>query len=332
MSNSKIRIYYQGDGCDGRATNCSQLEKKATITLSKMVKEYGDKYGYDKIKISYSGDHLILRGEKSEILMDSDINGSSIEYITKLTRWEWLDENYVEPKPLNKYTKIKAYHNYCGDGRTLTLPLSKECIEYGDRFGYDKLDVFASGTNFYVKNKEGGLMIYKDCWDTGIGHIIKFEWLNAEIESEMKKLKNQFTKVRLNHGANSKMTVALPKKLTEFGDRFGYDKITFARKGSTFYLYDPDGFILLRKDCWETGLGEIKSMEWLNDKSEAVPFEPAPAPFETPTEESVASPSTPLVEEVDSSISVKDESVSTTKPSKEEPKSLFGRILGLFKK
>ena len=61
------------------------------------------------------------------------------------------------------------------------------------------------------------------------------------------------------------MTVALPKKFTEYGDRFGYDKITFVKSGSSFYLYDPDGFILLRKDCWETGLGAIKSIEWLND-------------------------------------------------------------------
>ena len=302
MSYSKLKVYYQGDGSNtwNVLGTTSQLEKKITITLPVQAKKYGDQNGYDKIIITSFQDHLILKGSDGQILFDRDVNGEdSNEYITKITRYEWIGEDYVEPKPLNKYTKIKVYHNWQGDGRTLTLPLSIECIEYGDRYGYDNIKVSQTGWYFAMANKEGGTMIYKSFWeaDSGVGDIIKIEWLNEKIESEIKKLKNQFTKVRVNHGANSKMTIALPKKLTEFGDRFGYDKITFARKGSTFYLYAPDGFILLRKDCYETGLGEIKSMEWLNDKSEAVPFKPAPAPFEVPVEEPIATPApTPVSE------------------------------------
>ncbi len=292
MSISKIRIYYQSDG--GNSSRCSNqlLEKKSTVTLPKIVKEYGEKNGYDKIKISHSYANLVLKGENSEPLMDSIITGCDYEWINKLTRWEWIDDNNVGFKPLNKYSKVKVYHNWQGDGRTLTLPLSKECIEYGDRYGYDKIKVSQTGWDFAMANKEGGTMIYKSFWDadSGVGEVIRIEWLNAQIEAEIKNLKNQFTKIRVNHGANYKMTVTLPKKLTEFGDRYGYDKITFVRKGVTFYLYDPDGFILLRKDCWETGLGEIKSMEWLNDKEETVPFKPSPAPFEAPAEEPTPAP------------------------------------------
>ena len=290
MSITKIRVYYQSDGSNSSRCSYQLLEKKATVTLPKLVKEYGDKNGYDKIKVSYSCANLVLKGENSELLMNSIITGYDYEWIIKLTRWEWIDENNVEPKLENKYSKIKIYHNTDGEGRTLTMPLTKECMEYGDRFGYDKLKVKASGYDFYVENMEGGTMAYKESPDY-IGGIIKFEWLNAEIESELKKLKNIYSKIRINHGDNYKMTIPLPKKLMEYGDRFGYDKITFARKNwATFFLYDPDGFILLRKDCWETGLGEIKSIEWLNDKSEAVPFNPAPAPFETPAEEPATSP------------------------------------------
>ena len=326
MSYSKLRVYYQGDGSNtwNISGTTSQLEKKITITLPVQVKKYGDEYGYDKIVITSYSDHLVLKGSNGQTLFDRDVNGEdNNEYITKITRYEWIGDNYVEPKPLNKYSKIKVYHNWQGDGRTLTLPLSKECIEYGDRYGYDTITVSKTGWEFAMSNKEGGIMIYKSFQDydvnSGVGKVIKIEWLNAQIESEIKKLKNQFTKVRVNHGANSKMTVTLPKKLTEFGDRYGYDKITFARKGATFYLYDPDGFILLRKDCWETGLGEIKSMEWLNDKAQAVPFKPAPAPFEVPVEEPTSEPApAPVVEEISTKVEMDEERERLAKEAEEK--------------
>ena len=318
MSYSKLKVYYQGDGNNSCCNTTSQLEKKITITLPVQAKKYGDENGYDKIIITFSCDRLILKGSNGQIFFDRDVNGEdNNEYITKITRYEWIGDNYVEPKPLNKFSKIKVYHNWQGDGRTLTLPLSKECIEYGDRFGYEKITVSKTGWEFIMKNTEGGTMIFKSFMeaDSGVGTIIKIEWLNDEIESEIKKLKNKFTKVRVNHGANSKMTIALPKKLTEFGDRYGYDKITFARKGSCFYLYDPDGFILLRKDCWDTGLGEIKSMEWLNDKSETVPFNPAPSPFEIPVEESTPqAAATPVAEQVPQPAAVNEPKKETPKP------------------
>lgn len=317
MSYTKLKVYYQGDG-DNYGNTTSQLEKKITINLPVQAKKYGDENGYDKISITYSCDHLILKGSNGQTLFDRDVNGEdNNEFITKITRYEWIGDDYVEPKPLNKYSKIKVYHNWEDDGRTLTLPLSKECIEYGDRFGYENIVVSKTGWEFAMVNKEGGIMVYKSFWeaDSGVGNIVKIEWLNAEIESDIKKLENRFTKVRVNHGANSKMTVALPKKLTEFGDRFGYDKITFARKGCYFYLYDPDGFILLRKDCWETGLGEIISMEWLNDKSETVPFNPAPSPFEIPVETNAPQPvATPAVEQVPESATVEEPKKETPKP------------------
>ena len=329
MGYTKLKVYYQGDGSNLYTSTTSQLEKKYTVTLPVQVKKYGDENGYDEISITHCADHLILKGGNGKILFDRDINGdNNDEYITKITRYEWIGDDYVEPKPLNKYSKIKVYHNWQGDGRTLTLPLSKECVEYGDRYGYDTIKVSKTGWEFAMANKEGGTMVYKSFLDcdvnSGVGKVIKIEWLNAEIESEIKKLKNKFTKVKVNHGANSKMTIALPKKLTEFGDRYGYDKITFARNGCSFYLYDPDGFILLRKDCWETGLGEIKSMEWLNDKSESVPFKPAPSPFEIPVEETAQQPvvapepsvAAPAVEQTAEPVAESTPSVEESVPQK----------------
>ncbi|MCR4665144.1 MAG: hypothetical protein K5660_07235 [Paludibacteraceae bacterium] len=90
MSYSKIRVYYYGDGISLDGTNTRQgVEKKITITLPKKVVEYGDRYGYGSLSISYSGDHIIIRGG-GDTLMDQDFNGASKEYITRITRYEWL--------------------------------------------------------------------------------------------------------------------------------------------------------------------------------------------------------------------------------------------------
>ena len=117
MGYTKLKVYYQGDGSNLYTSTTSQLEKKYTVTLPVQVKKYGDENGYDKISITHCADHLILKGGNGKILFDRDINGdNNDEYITKITRYEWIGDDYVEPKPLNKYSKIKVYHNWQGDG------------------------------------------------------------------------------------------------------------------------------------------------------------------------------------------------------------------------
>ena len=91
MSYTKIRIEYYGDGiaCNGRDTRKGVL-KKATIALPKKVTEYGDAHGYSSLSVSYSADHLIIKGGW-ETLMDKDINASSREYISRLVSYDWCN-------------------------------------------------------------------------------------------------------------------------------------------------------------------------------------------------------------------------------------------------
>ena len=90
MSYTKLEIHYTTDGINTRAcVNTRDGVKKKTLALAKKVTEYGDKYGYSSIKISYSEDHIILRGG-SEVLMDTDINGTNNdEYIRSIVSTEW---------------------------------------------------------------------------------------------------------------------------------------------------------------------------------------------------------------------------------------------------
>ena len=99
MSYSKIQVNYYGDGVNSQqAVNTRQgVVKKATITLSNKVKEYGDKYGYDSIVVDFSLDHIILKGGGS-ILLDKDINGSSNEYIKRIESYCWISENVESPE------------------------------------------------------------------------------------------------------------------------------------------------------------------------------------------------------------------------------------------
>lgn len=90
MSYSKIRVHYYGDGISCDSTNTRQgVEKKVTLALPKKVTTYGDAHGYSSLSVSYSLDHIIIKGGY-ETLMDVDINASSREYITRIISYEWL--------------------------------------------------------------------------------------------------------------------------------------------------------------------------------------------------------------------------------------------------
>ena len=91
MSYTKLKIVYTTDGLNTKASvNTRDGEKHRTIALPKKVQEYGDTHGYSSLELSYSGDHLIIRGGY-ETLMDLDINGTNNnEYIRSIVSYEWL--------------------------------------------------------------------------------------------------------------------------------------------------------------------------------------------------------------------------------------------------
>lgn len=93
MSYSKLEVHYTTDGLNTSAsvnTRAAGTVKKKTITLPKKVQEYGDSHGYSSISISYSLDHIILKGGY-ETLMDLDINGTNNnEYIRSIVSTEWI--------------------------------------------------------------------------------------------------------------------------------------------------------------------------------------------------------------------------------------------------
>lgn len=91
MSYTKLEIRYTTDGVNTQAcVNTRQGEKHRTISLPKKVQEYGDRYGYSSLTVTYSLDHLIIRYDNT-VLMDTDINGSNNnEYIRSIVSYEWM--------------------------------------------------------------------------------------------------------------------------------------------------------------------------------------------------------------------------------------------------
>lgn len=91
MSYTKLKITYYTDGINTQASvKTRQGNKHRTLAVPQKVQEYGDKYGYNNISLTYYGDHLILRGGYED-LMDIDINGTNNnEYIRGIVSHEWL--------------------------------------------------------------------------------------------------------------------------------------------------------------------------------------------------------------------------------------------------
>lgn len=89
MSYTKLKITYYTDSLT------RQGKKHRTLAVPQKVQEYGDKYGYYNISLSYSRDRLYLIGDcnylPKKCLMDIDINGTNNnEYIRGIVSHEWL--------------------------------------------------------------------------------------------------------------------------------------------------------------------------------------------------------------------------------------------------
>ena len=91
MSYTKLEIRYTTDGINTQASvNTRQGEKHRTISLPKKVQEYGDRYGYSSLIVTYSLDHLIIQYGNT-VLMDTDINGTNNnEFIRSIVSYEWM--------------------------------------------------------------------------------------------------------------------------------------------------------------------------------------------------------------------------------------------------
>ncbi len=91
MSYNQVEIHYTTDGINTRSSvNTRTGEKHKSLSLSKKVQEYGDKYGYNSIRVDYHQDHVILKTSSGDVLMDKDINGTNNnEYIRSIVSVEW---------------------------------------------------------------------------------------------------------------------------------------------------------------------------------------------------------------------------------------------------
>ena len=93
MSYTKLEIRYIGDGMNSAVLNSREGEKRRVINLPKKVQEYGDRYGYESLAVSFWTDHIIIK-HGITTLMDKDFNGSAHnEYIRELLSYEWIGED-----------------------------------------------------------------------------------------------------------------------------------------------------------------------------------------------------------------------------------------------
>ena len=95
MSYDKLKIYYTG--YDERSYG--YRTKKYTVNLNKTTIEYGERYGYNMISVTFDGFGCRLHGHNGNLLLektDYDVNPNGIERI------EWLSstDNTEQPKVL----------------------------------------------------------------------------------------------------------------------------------------------------------------------------------------------------------------------------------------
>lgn len=93
MSYTKLEIRYIGDGINTAVLNSRAGEKHRVINVPKKVQEYGDRYGYESLTVSFWTDHIIIK-HGSTTLMDKDFNGTdNNEFIRSLLSYEWIADN-----------------------------------------------------------------------------------------------------------------------------------------------------------------------------------------------------------------------------------------------
>lgn len=282
MSYTKLEIYYLGD--EGR-----ESLKRKVISLPKVVQEFGDKYGYNELTVSYSGDHIIIK-HHNHILMDKDFNGSSNEYILNLLIYEWIGDdgsrfnpNIVETnKSAKTYSKLEIH--YIGDeGRETPkrkiISIPQNIQEFAIRCGYDKLKVSYSCDYIYIKYGNVTL-IEKDINGSSsewIQNLISYEWIAddgsrfnpnpVETKTGVKtcsKLEVQY----INSSGDARyLNVKLTKNVQEFGNKYGYEALTILAGGNTITI-QYNGIKLMEREVlsWDASwISSVTSYKWIEE-------------------------------------------------------------------
>ena len=282
MSYTKLEFYYLGD--EGR-----ESLKRKVISLPKVVQEFGDKYGYNELTVSYSGDRIIIK-HHNRILMDKDFNGSSTEYIRNLLIYEWIGDdgsrfnpNIVETnKSAKTYSKLEI-HYISTEGRETPkrkiISIPQNIQEFAIRFGYDKLKVSYSCE--YICIKYGNVtLIEKDIIGSSMEYIrnlLSYEWIADDGSRfnpnpiETKKGVKTCSILNIHYvnysGEARYLNVKLSKNVQEYGNNYGYETLTISHS-STSITISHKGVKLMEREVlsWEaSGIKSITSLDWIGE-------------------------------------------------------------------
>lgn len=282
MSYTKLEIYFVGD------ENYETL-KRNVISLPKIVQEHGDKYGYDKLNVSYSGDHIII-SYGNLTLMDRDFNGASSEYIYDLLTYEWVGDdgsrfnpNIVETKKSVKtYTKLEIH--YIGDeGRETpkrkVISVPQNIQEFANRYGYESLKIDFCSDRIIIKYGHVTLMEkdFNGASTEYIQNLISYEWIAddgsrfnpnpVETKTGVKTCSILEIHYVNSYGEERYLNVKLPKTVQEYGNKFGYESLTVSDGGNTITILHK-GIKLMEREVlsWDASwISSITSYKWIEE-------------------------------------------------------------------
>ena len=281
MSYTKLEFYFVGDE--------SETLKRNVISLPKVVQEHGDKYGYDKLKVSYDWDHIII-SYGNLTLMDRDFNGASNEYIQNLLTYEWIGDdgsrfnpNIAETKrSIKTYTKLEIH--YIGDeGRETpkrkVISIPQNIQEFANRYGYESLKIDFWSDHIIIKYGNVTLMEkdFNGASNEWIQNILSYEWIAddgsrfnpnpVEIKTGVKTCSILEIHYVNSYGEARYLNVKLPKTVQEYGNKFGYESLTVSNGGNTITILHKSIKLMEREVLsWDASwISSITSYKWIEE-------------------------------------------------------------------
>ena len=180
------------------------------------------------------------------------------------------------------YDKVRIYYlglderSYTYRTKKYTINLNKATIEYGERYGFNKISCFFNCCAFELIGLSGNVLLTKTDYDLCVNRIERIEWLSStnntqpapapEVEPKAEP-KKEIPKPQPTPAPKAEPKKEAPKpevKRPSADDMNVLDKLIDAAL-EDFVLTDEERSVLLKKSK-EIGLGEDEFKIYLNGK------------------------------------------------------------------
>ena len=163
------------------------------------------------------------------------------------------------------YDKVRIYYlglderSYTYRTKKYTINLNKATIEYGERYGFNKISVLFLNCGFELRGLSGNVLLTKTDFDLCVNRIERIEWLSSTNNTQPAPAPEVEPKAQ-----PVKETPKPAVKRPSADDMNVLDKLIDAAL-EDFVLTDEERSVLLKKSK-EIGLGEDEFKIYLNGK------------------------------------------------------------------